>query len=340
MHDRRWPWWVATACLLGSGITAGVATYRHWMPCEGSLLAETVLEPFGPRVDFSDECLRRMDGGALFPVPDVAERAPGVVALGGTAMMLAGFAWLVLVLAMRWSGRTRAVAVLPALLTLVLSGAAVVGVGAARSSSELVSVWLAAAVDVTAVAALCAIWSWETAVRGRDLLRILIMLWSVTSFGFFRLAIDLTIMMAWSSANWDVPPGTGWLTVAGLLASSVVAAVMTCGSGPGPQRVVRHQPDAGVMDSASERLRAELACTDPNSRRRRLARREASEWPVRSMRVLQRSATVPSASAVAAEAVAAGVLAREGRQHAFGQPGPQARSSSVGPRLVPAVALA
>ena len=195
----------------GHGVTAGVALFRHWQPCEQSLLVGTVLESFGPRTDFSDACLRRMDGGTLFPVPDVTERAPGVAELGATAMVLAALAWLALVLTMRWSSRTKAVALLPALVTLVLAVVAAAGIGAARSSSEPVSLWLGLAVELMAVAAFSAIWAWEKGIRGLGLARILIVLWGATSFGAFHLAGEFVIMMSWSSANWDVPPSTGSL---------------------------------------------------------------------------------------------------------------------------------
>ena len=253
MHNQRWPWWLAAACLLGAGVTAGVATYQRWQPCEESLLVGTVLEPFSPRTDFSDECLRRMDGGTLFPVPDIAERSSGVAELGSTAMMLAAFSWLVLVLAMRWSNKTKAVAVLPALVTLVLSGAAAGGIGATRYSSESVSLLLVLAIDLTAVVALLAIWAGEPDVRGLGLLRILILLWGVTSFGIFHLATDFMIMMGWSSANWDVPPGTGWLTVMGLVASAVLSAILTLRSAPGQPEAFRGHSKPGVKGASDLR---------------------------------------------------------------------------------------
>ena len=107
--------------------------------------------------------------------------------LGATAMVLAALAWLALVLAMRWSSKTKAVALLPALVTLVLAVVAAAGIGAARSSSEPVSLWLGLAVELMAVAAFSAIWAWEKGIRGLGLARILIVLWGATSFGAFHL---------------------------------------------------------------------------------------------------------------------------------------------------------
>lgn len=252
VENRRWPWWAAAACLSGSAVAAGMATYRHWEVCGESLLVGTLLQRLSPRADFSDECLRRMDGGMVFPVPDVAERVPGVAGLSVTAMVLAALAWLVVVLAMRWSSRTTTVAVVPALLTLGLAGTAIAGLGAPRSLSEPVSIWLGLAGELTAGVALIAVWAWEPGVRALTLARIMIVLWGLTSFGFFHLAADFLLMTVWSVANWDVPPGTGWMTVAGLVASGVLTAVLTLRSGPGQPETSWGHPDAGRWQSRAE----------------------------------------------------------------------------------------
>ena len=60
-------------------------------------------------------------GYGSFLVPELAEAAPWVFELGVAATMLVGVAWLTLVLGMRWSLRTKAVAALPGLVTLVVA---------------------------------------------------------------------------------------------------------------------------------------------------------------------------------------------------------------------------
>lgn len=50
------------------------------------------------------------------------EQAPWASELGVVAMALAGLAWLVLVLGLRWPARTRSVVVVPSLATLVVAG--------------------------------------------------------------------------------------------------------------------------------------------------------------------------------------------------------------------------
>jgi hypothetical protein len=252
VSNRRWPWWVASACLLGAGIAAGAATYQYWRPCEGSLLVGTILQPFSPQKDFSDACLRRMDGGTPFPMPEVAERAFGVVELVVVATVLAALAWLILVLGLRWSWKTKVVAVVPGLATGVLAattGPAIVDAGGLPSESVF---WLGMAGDLTAVVALMAIWAWEPDVRGVGFARVVIVLWGTTSLGFSHMAADFLIMATLSVANWDVPPGTGWLTVAGLTASAVVTAVLTLSSGSGEAQTLRGHAEPGLLESRTE----------------------------------------------------------------------------------------
>ena len=99
--------------MLASAVAAGWSTSLHWLPCRGSMLSGSIVYGYdyvGP--DFSDLCLRRMDG----------DQGPWELALYVLAMALAGAAWLTLVLGMRGQPRTKAVAALPGLATLALAG--------------------------------------------------------------------------------------------------------------------------------------------------------------------------------------------------------------------------
>jgi hypothetical protein len=64
-------------------------------------------------------------------------------------------------------------------------------------------------------------------VRGRGLLRLLLVLWGTTAFGMVHAIIEWDAMVIFSAANWDVPPGTGYLTGATLLISGLLTALMT-----------------------------------------------------------------------------------------------------------------
>ncbi len=91
-----------------------------------------------------DECWRRLDAGISFTgmgfpyLPDLAEAPPWVSELGTAATMLVGVAWLTLVLGMRWQLRTKAVAALPGLATLVVAYVGTVDDASTRGDAFLV----------------------------------------------------------------------------------------------------------------------------------------------------------------------------------------------------------
>ena len=113
MREERGTWLLTAGLMLASAVAAGWSAYLHWLPCRGSMLSGSIVYGYdyvGP--DFSDLCLRRMDG----------DQGPWELALYVLAMALAGAAWLTLVLGMRRQPRTKAVAALPGLATLALAG--------------------------------------------------------------------------------------------------------------------------------------------------------------------------------------------------------------------------
>jgi hypothetical protein len=142
------------------------------------------------------------------------------------AMVLAGVAWLVLPLGMRWQLRTKAVAVLPGLLTLALAGAWPIADATANQGHALATM-LILTIELAAVVALVAISGWQPNVRGRGVLRLGVALWGTTAFGAFHFIAEITIMINFSDANWDTPPGTGYLTVAVITISAILTAIMT-----------------------------------------------------------------------------------------------------------------
>ena len=221
---------LAATLMLAAAAATIWSTYLHWLPCRGSMFSGTILRGYVYGPDFSDACLRRMDGGLPFPsTPDPGERAPWASELGVAAAALVGLAWLAVALGLRWSLRTKAVAVLPSLATFVV---AVVGSVAladvAGGPDDLVPVWLLLTIDVSAVIALIMILAWQPEVGGRSLLRLLVVLWGTTAFGLVHGIVQWGAMTSiYSDANWDVPPGTGYLTGAVLILSAVVTVIMT-----------------------------------------------------------------------------------------------------------------
>jgi hypothetical protein len=203
--------------MLASAVAAGWSTYLHWVPCRGSMLRGSIVHDYSYDYEggsFSDLCLRRMDG----------DRGPWDLALYVLAMALAGLAWLTLVLGMRWQLRTKAVAALPGLFTLALAGAEAIGDAALGQDGEVLLI-LVAGIELSAVAALVAVW--QPDVDGRRFLRLLVVLWGTTAFGFIHVMTEYVIMIRFSDANWDSPPGTGYLTVATITISAILTVIMT-----------------------------------------------------------------------------------------------------------------
>jgi hypothetical protein len=108
--------------------------------------------------DFSDACLRRMDG----------EQTPWAFELNIAAMALAGVAWLTLVLRMRWQLRTKAVAALSGLATLALAGATAIG-DAGHGEDGSFPWMLLLTNELSAVVALVAISAWQREAHGRHI---------------------------------------------------------------------------------------------------------------------------------------------------------------------------
>jgi hypothetical protein len=189
-------------------------------------------------VEFSAACLRRMDGE---PGPWRSVKV--------AAMAVAGVAWLALVLGLRWRLRTKAVAALPSLVTLAVAGAGAIGAGRGLDDSPLVRLVLT--IELLAVVALVAISAWQPEVRGRGVLRLAVVLWGTTAFGVVHVIVEDVIMINFSDANWDTPPGTGYLTVATITISAILTVIMTLHApeeGADPER--QADPQSGSLTVA------------------------------------------------------------------------------------------
>ena len=219
-----WPWLVSAALLLAAAVAASGAVRLFWLPCRGGILASNIFSRV--ETDLSDACLRRMDSGTPFPFPfEPVEGVRGAAELSAAAMAAAALAWLVLVLALRWPLRTRVVAAVPSVLMLVMSAQArwaTVHPGSPGGTTSLA--WWATA-DLAAVVVVATLFRWHPELdRSRHYL-LLVVLSASTAFSLVHLTADYLVMSAWSTANWDVPPGTGTLTVVGLALAAALAAL-------------------------------------------------------------------------------------------------------------------
>lgn len=225
--------------MLTAAGAAAWATYLHWLPCEGAFFSSSLVHGYqpGPGPGFSDACLRRMDAGGLpFPYPtNPSERSVGSAGPAVIAMVMTGLAWLVVVLGMTWSLRTKAVAVLPAVATFAL--AVVSAIAAADPSGQSlgnVAGWLGVASEAAAVLALIAIWHWQPEVQDRGFVRVVVVAWATTAFGAVHLVLDYIGMTYFSAANWDVPPLTGSVTVVTLALAAGLTLELTLRSSRSP----------------------------------------------------------------------------------------------------------
>ena len=126
------------------------------------------------------------------------------------AMALAGVDWLTLVLGMRWQLRTKAVAALSGLATLALAGATAIGdAGHGEDGSFLGCCCQPSSIELSAVVALVAISAWQSEAHGRHIRRLAVVLWGTTAFGVIHVITEYPIIIRFSDANWDFPPGMG-----------------------------------------------------------------------------------------------------------------------------------
>jgi hypothetical protein len=236
VKEQRWPWLLAAGLMLTSAVAAAWSTYLYWLPCRGSMLEGTLIQPssgdgrtyeeferLDPAVKAAMRaCEARMDG-------DISGQAPWTSEMFVLAMALAGLAWLTLVVGLRWQLRTRAVAALPGLATVGMALAVAVTIGdAERGEDNPLLTMLPVALEWSALLALAMIWVWQPEVRTRRrFLRVVVALWGTTAFGIFHQMLEYMIMIGFSERDWDDPPGTGYLTVATITISAILLVIMT-----------------------------------------------------------------------------------------------------------------
>jgi hypothetical protein len=222
MKERRWPWLVSGLALVLASISGAAATYLWWLPCRGRMLVGT---DFGPRYSdalLGEECIDRMNEGTPFPLPtEAALTAPGLLLLSTVTMILVAVAWLVPVAALPVSGTARWGMALPGLTVLAV---AVLGVGTTYGTSvESLGYLLDSLLSVFALVGLGVVLVAQ--VPGQ--VRFGVVTLSVSALGFAGMVADYMLMIRWSDADWDSPPGSGYLTAALLLLCGIAVLIMT-----------------------------------------------------------------------------------------------------------------
>jgi hypothetical protein len=223
---RRWPLAVASALLLGSAVATARSTYLFWLPCRDNMTRGIGSAQRDPGAPIPEACLLQMDAGTPFPYagPDALQVAAGPQ-LGAVAMLLAGAAGLVLVLGLRWSLRSKLVALLPGLLALGLglASARAVAFDGARAEAYPSTVWWSL-LEVAALVALAAAAFGRPQLRGWSLAGLTLILFGVTAFGTSHFMLDYMVMITVNDWNWDCPPGCGYPTALVIAVAGVAAA--------------------------------------------------------------------------------------------------------------------
>ncbi|HKH56505.1 MAG TPA: hypothetical protein VKA58_13730 [Propionibacteriaceae bacterium] len=158
---------------------------------------------------------------------ELTGQAPWSSELGVAAIALLGLAWLILVFGLRLRARTRVVSALPGVATLGMAAMAATAIAdTGRNPEHYLAGWLWLAVDASAVIALSAIWGWED-FGGSWFLRLVITIWGTTAMGAIHGGAEYATMTMFNDANWDIPPGTGYITVAVVTISAALTMIMT-----------------------------------------------------------------------------------------------------------------
>lgn len=217
---RRRPWVVSGLALIAAALTGAAATYLWWLPCQGRMLVGT---PYGPR--FSDDllgaaCIDRMDEGTPFPLPtEAALSTPGLLQLSTLTVVLVAVAWLVPAAFLRVDPTARTGIALPGWALLVVAG---LGIATALGGS---AIGLLASISLDTLVAVGLVVLVTN--RPPGLVRWVVMAPSLLAFGLTGLFADYSLMVRWSEANWDSPPGSGYLPSALFLVSGIVVLVIT-----------------------------------------------------------------------------------------------------------------
>jgi hypothetical protein len=216
--------WLGAGLLMAIGaLLEAVAVSLYWQPCAGNMLNGTIFTGRVVQAGFSEQCMVAMDQAPMFQLPSAGAGWTLVGSLGAVAALLLASAWLVVVGVLRVPLATRLVAAIPGVLAIAAVVNAAVGSLGAAHAADPVSLPLSVALELSVPVALGALAM--AGVRGRLLMRAAIVVLAATATGFVHQVVEYFGTWVLSDANWDSPPGTGYLTVvlAGLTAVVTVA---------------------------------------------------------------------------------------------------------------------
>lgn len=222
-------WLTSAGLLAGAGVLTGMAVTRYWQPCAENMLTGSVFNGYRYEPQFSDTCLSAMDEAPAFPLPTAGEGWTAGGWLGVVAAVLLAAAWLRLIPSLRVSGLTRLVAALPGVIVIALAVSAAVPITWPPGSVDLLGLTAYLLVDVATLLAFAGLAG--SGMRGIELFRYGLVLLAATSVGGVRQVLEYVVAVSLSDANWDSPPGTGYLTVAFIGLAALTTFVLGCRQG-------------------------------------------------------------------------------------------------------------
>ena len=203
--------WLVSAALLASGaLLAGIAEALYWRPCAGQMLTGSILNGYRYEPEFTEACLIAMDGASTVFLPEVGGGWTLIAALGTIAATLLALAWLVVLPTARLSSPAALVAALPAVCSLALVVASVVAVLGPAETDDVARYWLIRTIEPAGLVALVMLAA--SGVTGRWLVRFALVLLASTPQGLVHILAEYGLAISLSEANWDTPPGAGYLT--------------------------------------------------------------------------------------------------------------------------------
>lgn len=238
------PLWLLSAALLATGAALqGAATWLYWQPCPSPWLEGSLIRGFTYTLG-TEACAVAMDQHTGFVLPTPAAGWTTMGSLGAASAVVLALAWLVVLPALRTRVYVTLLASLPGIVAI---WAAIASTLASLDPMAGPEAWpgdlfyLLDVVTVVALVALC-----TSGVTGRHLTRAAIVLVAATSPGRLHQVADYFVSCMVSDANWDSPPGTGFLTVFWCFLSAIATAVLWWRSGHWARSSA---PSSTVVDS-------------------------------------------------------------------------------------------
>lgn len=220
--SKRWP--LAAALIAVGAALEGAAVTLVWRPCAGQMLNGSALQGYRYDSPFTEACATAMDEAPMFVLPQAGDGWLAAGSLGALAGVLLAAAWLVLLPTLQVSRRVKLIAALPGVLSLGLVGTATALAVAPGAIDEGIGRFLLLSGELSAAVALFALAL--AGVSGSMLLRYGIVAFAATSVGLFHQLTEYVFAIGLSDANWDAPPGAGYLTVATCLLAALATAAL------------------------------------------------------------------------------------------------------------------